>query len=84
VAAILGLPAGPFDLALRDDHERFENYKRSKLSLSEFGRALLERQADFSRHNRIDRWWGGTRLTNDRLWRLGLRQSRSGSTCLTA
>ena len=24
---------------------------------------------DFSRHNPIDRWWGGTRLTNDRLWR---------------
>jgi hypothetical protein len=24
---------------------------------------------DFSRHNPIDRWWGGTRLTNDRMWR---------------
>jgi hypothetical protein len=30
---------------------------------------LLKRQADFSKHNAIDRWWGGTRLTNDRLWR---------------
>jgi hypothetical protein len=69
LAAILGLDDGPFSLDLHDDRERFENYKRSKLSLSEFGRALLERQADFSQHNRIDRWWGGTRLTNDRLWR---------------
>jgi hypothetical protein len=24
---------------------------------------------DFSRDNPIHRWWGGTELTNDRLWR---------------
>jgi hypothetical protein len=67
--AILGLDDGPFNLELHDDPVRFEQYKRSKLSLSVLGRALLERQEDFSRHNRIDRWWGGTRLTNNRLWR---------------
>ncbi len=27
------------------------------------------RLEDFSRHNPIDRWWGGTHLTNDNLWR---------------
>ena len=27
------------------------------------------RADDFSRHNPIHRWWGGTELTNDRLWR---------------
>lgn len=66
---IVGLNEGPFTLELHDDCNRFEKYKRSKLSLSELGRALLEQRADFSRHNKIDRWWGGTRLTNDRLWR---------------
>jgi hypothetical protein len=24
---------------------------------------------DFSRHNPIHRWWGGTELTSDQLWR---------------
>jgi hypothetical protein len=67
--AILGLDDGPFNLELHDDPVRFDQYKRSKLTLSELGHALLERQEDFSRHNRIDHWWGGTRLTNDRLWR---------------
>jgi hypothetical protein len=44
---------------------------RSRLSLTEFGKALVAHKEDFSRHNPIDRWWGGTHLTNDRLWRLG-------------
>ena len=44
-------------------------YKRSVPSLTEFGAALLAHKEDFSRHNPIDRWWGGTHLTNDRLWR---------------
>jgi len=39
------------------------------LSLTEFGRAILAHQEDFSRHNPVHRWWGGTELTNDRLWR---------------
>ncbi|MDH2350622.1 hypothetical protein QCM77_16270 [Bradyrhizobium sp. SSUT18] len=50
---------------------RHEVYLRSRLSLTEFGRAVLAHQEDFSRYNPIDRWWGGTRLTNDRLWRYG-------------
>jgi hypothetical protein len=49
--------------------EKNEAYRRSRLSLTEFGKAILAHQEDFSRHNPIDRWWGGTRLTNDRLWR---------------
>ncbi|MBR0690567.1 hypothetical protein JQ594_31975 [Bradyrhizobium manausense] len=50
---------------------RHEVYLRSRLSLTKFGKAILARQEDFSRHNPIDRWWGGTHLTNDRLWRYG-------------
>ncbi len=44
---------------------------RSRLSLTEFGKAVVAHKEDFSRHNPIDRWWGGTHLTNDRLWRWG-------------
>jgi hypothetical protein len=67
--AIIGLEDGPFSLELHDDRERFEKYQRTKLSISGFGQAVLERREDFSQHNAIDRWWGGTRLTNQRLWR---------------
>jgi hypothetical protein len=51
---------------LRDRHGA---YLRSELSITEFGRAVLAHKEDFSRHNPIDRWWGGTHLTNDNLWR---------------
>ena len=37
--------------------------------ITEFGKAVLAHKEDFSRHNPIDRWWGGTHLTNDNLWR---------------
>lgn len=50
---------------------RHQVYLRSRLSLTEFGKVVLAHQEDFSRHNPIDRWWGGTHLTNDRLWRYG-------------
>lgn len=48
---------------------RHEPFLRSRLSLTEFGQAVVAHKEDFSRHNPIDRWWGGTRLTSDRLWR---------------
>ena len=47
---------------LRDRHPA---YLRSRLSLTEFGKAIVAHKEDFSRHNPIDRWWGGTHLTND-------------------
>jgi hypothetical protein len=49
--------------------DREEAYRRSRLSLTDFGKAVLAHKEDFSRHNPIDRWWGGTHLTNDNLWR---------------
>jgi hypothetical protein len=56
----------------RENHrDRHAAYLRSRLSLTEFGEAVLAGKEDFSRHNPIDRWWGGTHLTNDRLWRYG-------------
>ncbi|MGY3609675.1 hypothetical protein [Bradyrhizobium sp. Leo121] len=51
---------------LRDRHTAL---LRSRLSLTKFGKAVVAHKEDFSRHNPIDRWWGGTHLTNDNLWR---------------
>lgn len=67
--AVSGLNEGPFDDPLHDNKDRHDRYRQSNLSLTKLGRALLARSDDFSRHNPIHRWWGGTELTNDRLWR---------------
>jgi hypothetical protein len=53
----------------KNTQPRLEAFRRNRVSLTEFGRAILACKEDFSRHNAIDRWWGGTHLTNDRLWR---------------
>jgi hypothetical protein len=67
--AVSGLDEGPFTLEMHDDRDRHERYERSKLSLTALGQAVLVQTEDFSRHNPIHRWWGGTELTNERLWR---------------
>ena len=67
--AVSGLDEGPFTLEMHDDRNRHERYKQSRLSLTALGEAILAQTEDFSRHNPIHRWWGGTELTNDRLWR---------------
>jgi hypothetical protein len=69
VPAVSGLDEGPFDLEMHDDVDRHERYRRSRLSLTELGKAIVAQADDFSRHNAIHRWWGGTELTNDCLWR---------------
>jgi len=67
--AVAGLDEGPFDDALHDARERHDRYKNSRLSLTSLGKAILAQTDDFSRHNPVHRWWGGTELSNDRLWR---------------
>jgi hypothetical protein len=67
--AISGLDGGPFTEEMHEDRDRGQRYNRSRLSLTELGNAILAERDDFSRHNPIHRWWGGTELTNDRLWR---------------
>lgn len=56
---------------LDPDNARGRNaaFRRSRLSLTEFGKAVLEGREDFRCHNPVRRWWGGTLLTNERLWR---------------
>ena len=67
--AVSGLSEGPFTEDMHDDRSRHQRYKDSRLSLTALGKAILAQTDDFSRHNPISRWWGGTKLTNDSLWR---------------
>jgi hypothetical protein len=67
--AVSGLQEGPFTLAMHDDTDRHARYTSSTLTLTTLGEAILARTEDFSRHNSIHRWRGGTELTSDRLWR---------------
>ena len=67
--AVSGLQDGPFTVEMHDDAERHQRYMRSQLSLTVLGKALIAAQEDFTRHNPIHRWWGGTELSNANLWR---------------
>ncbi|MGX9429640.1 MULTISPECIES: hypothetical protein [Bradyrhizobium] len=67
--AVSGLDEGPFTIEMHEQADRHARYKQSRLSLTELGKAVLAQADDFTRHNPIHRWWGGTELTNDRLWR---------------
>lgn len=68
VPAVSGLEEGPFTLDMHEDALRHARYKQSRLSLTDLGRAVLAGE-DFSHHNPIRRWWGGTLLVSERLWR---------------
>jgi hypothetical protein len=67
--AVAGLDDELRTLEKSNHRVRHEAFRRSRLSLTEFGKAVVAHKEDFRRHNAIDRWWGGTRLTSDRLWR---------------
>jgi hypothetical protein len=68
--AISGLDAELRTIKREMTNTRLEAFRRSRLSITDFGKAVLAHEEDFSRHNPIHRWWGGTELANDRLWRL--------------
>jgi hypothetical protein len=63
---IAGLEAAPFR---PNGCNTRQSYFQSTLSLTPFGKDVLTDRADHASRNRIDRWWGGTHLTNDKLWR---------------
>jgi hypothetical protein len=67
--AVAGLDDDLRTIRRNNYRERDAAFKRSRLSLTEFGKAIVAPKEDFSRHNPIGRWWGGTELTSDRLWR---------------
>ncbi|WP_063707536.1 hypothetical protein [Bradyrhizobium sp. WSM2793] len=52
-----------------DNEDRYFGRSEWKVTLTELGRSIFAREDDMWRHNRIYRWWGGTELTNERLWR---------------
>ena len=67
--AVAGLDDELRTIRRENYRDRDAAYRRSRLSLTEFGRAIVAHKEDFSHYNPIDHWWGGTRLTNDCLWR---------------
>ena len=66
ISAAVSLRVGGFDPS---EHARHHRYRKAKVGLTKLGQAVVEAEDDFSRYNRIHRWWGGTELTNERLWR---------------
>ena len=62
---IEGLKGAPFNPGAPVD----EAYFRSAVKLTPFGAEVLAGRADCAGFNRIDRWWGGTHLMSDALWR---------------
>jgi hypothetical protein len=54
---------------LFDNEARYFGKSEWKVVLTDLGRSLSAREDDMWRHNSICRWWGGTELINERLWR---------------
>ncbi|MHA1516972.1 MAG: hypothetical protein ACTSYK_00050, partial [Alphaproteobacteria bacterium] len=63
---IAGLEAAPFQ---HQEPELAKAYLTSRLSLTSLGKAVLAGGADWAKHHAVDRWWGGSHLTEDDLWR---------------
>ncbi len=66
VPLIAGLNGAPFRPA---KGPLLSPYLHSELRMTPFGRSVLEGNADHAAENKIDRWWGGTHLTDASLWR---------------
>lgn len=65
---ISGLAEWPFTLEMHQMRGRYDRFEASKLSLTPLGKAILNGEEDFTKHNPIHRWWGGTELSNENLW----------------
>ncbi len=70
---IEGLAAAPFE---PEEAGLDQAYFQSEPSLTSFGEEVLAGGADHAAKNEIDRWWGGTHLTNDALWRYDAEAQR--------
>jgi hypothetical protein len=69
IPAFSGLDLELKSLAPENARRRDELHKDSRVILTALGQAILTGRDDYSRHNPIHRWWGGTELTNANLWR---------------
>jgi hypothetical protein len=63
---VAGLDGAPFQA---EDKVRMETYVKSQPALTTLGKQVVTGQNDLAEHRPIDRWWGGTHLTNAKLWR---------------
>jgi hypothetical protein len=67
---ISGLPTPcPIGAHVGYDDPQAKAYLGANLRPTPFGTEILAGRADHARANPVDRWLGGTHLTNDRLWR---------------
>ena len=69
VPALSGPTESHFDVELHQDRERRRRLYESMIRLTDLGHRLVARRDDWSNHNPVHRWLGGTRLSNDALWR---------------
>lgn len=70
--AISGLPSEPFDYYSNEETEisKRMKYFNSCPSLTQFGEALLDNNANWVDQNTYDYWWGGTHITRENMWSL--------------
>ncbi|WP_319414475.1 DUF1835 domain-containing protein [uncultured Cohaesibacter sp.] len=66
--ALSGLPQEFQPRIFSDDKQRKE-FITSRLNITDFGKSLLDHQADHIAENGLHRWWGGTELTTANHWR---------------
>lgn len=71
---LTGLNGGPFGYdedfnGTTGPGSRRDQYCNSLPKPTELGTRILDGKDDWRHHTAIDRWWGGTHLTNDNLWR---------------
>ena len=76
VPALTGVTEHHFDQDMHHDTERHRRFRESPISLTELGHRLVAGRDDWSLHNPVHRYLGGTRLTNDMLWRWDASQER--------
>ena len=68
--AVSGLAEWPFTLEMHNERERLRrDTRKAGYRSPRSARRFWPAPKISAGHNPIDRWWGGTRLTNDRLWR---------------
>ena len=67
--AATGINERSFTLSTHDDEARRHAFMSAKVRLTPFGEELVKGRTDWAAANPIDRWWGGTHLTNHSLWR---------------
>jgi len=72
IEGLEGAPFRPVEAGVRSPSPYFG----SELRLTAFGEAVLEGREDNAALNRIDRWWGGTHVTKDHLWRFDAETER--------